>query len=103
MGLLTREELKRFLRERKILTAESSEGTEDDNRRPSISPLMTARGSILMDVLPSRERPERRLAKRRKVVSDDKDDLALEVRRVETKVEVIKQSRTRARLKRKAS
>lgn len=42
MGLLTREEEKRFSREREILTVESSEGTEDDNRRPSIPPQTTA-------------------------------------------------------------
>ncbi|OAE32095.1 hypothetical protein AXG93_2573s1040 [Marchantia polymorpha subsp. ruderalis] len=46
MGLLTREEEKQFPRERKILTAESSEGTEDDNRQPSISPQTTARGGF---------------------------------------------------------
>lgn len=37
------------------------------------------------------------------MVSDDKEDLRLEVIRAETKVEVIRQSRTRARPKRKAS
>lgn len=36
-------------------------------------------------------------------MSDDEGDLALEVRRAETKVEVIRLSRTRARPKRKAS
>ncbi|OAE19690.1 hypothetical protein AXG93_1847s1560 [Marchantia polymorpha subsp. ruderalis] len=38
MRLLTREEEKQFPKERKILTAESSEGTKDDIRRPSIPP-----------------------------------------------------------------
>ncbi|OAE29584.1 hypothetical protein AXG93_4003s1050 [Marchantia polymorpha subsp. ruderalis] len=38
--------------------------------------------------LQRREKLERRLAKRRKVVSDDEGDLALEVRRTETEVDV---------------
>lgn len=76
-----REEEKRFPREREILTAESSEGTEDDICQPSIPPQTTARGPVQMDVVQRREKPKRRLAKRRKVVSDDEGDLALEVRR----------------------
>ncbi|OAE19721.1 hypothetical protein AXG93_411s1270 [Marchantia polymorpha subsp. ruderalis] len=75
MGLLTREEAKRLPREREVLTAESSEGTEDDTSIPSQT---TAQGPIQMDVVRRREKPERRLAKRRKVVSDDEGDLVLE-------------------------
>ncbi|OAE30810.1 hypothetical protein AXG93_857s1120 [Marchantia polymorpha subsp. ruderalis] len=56
-----------------------------------------------VDVLPNREKPERRMAKRRKVVTDDEEDLTLWIRRAETEVEGIRQSRTRARPKRKAS
>ncbi|OAE21826.1 hypothetical protein AXG93_1855s1070 [Marchantia polymorpha subsp. ruderalis] len=63
----------------------------------------TARGPVEVNVLPNRERPERRLAKRRKVVNDDEEDLTLGIRRAETKVEGIRQSRTCARRKRKAS
>lgn len=103
MGLLTREEEKRFLREWEILTVESSEETKDDNSRSSISPQTTARGPVEVDVLPNRERQERRLAKRRKVVSDDEEDLTLGMGIAETKVEGIRQSRTCARRKRKAS
>ncbi|OAE29339.1 hypothetical protein AXG93_3102s1660 [Marchantia polymorpha subsp. ruderalis] len=95
---------KRFPREREILTAESSEWTEEeDNSRPSIPPQTTARGSVQVDFLPNREKQERRLMKRRKVVTDDKEDLTLRVRRAETEVEGIRQSRTRVRPKRKAS
>ncbi|OAE24578.1 hypothetical protein AXG93_2415s1600 [Marchantia polymorpha subsp. ruderalis] len=84
MDLLTRGEEKRFPREREILTAESSEWTEDDDRLPSIPPQTTAQGPVQVDVMPRRERPERRLAKRRRVVSDEEGDLALEVGRTET-------------------
>ncbi|OAE31765.1 hypothetical protein AXG93_4874s1300 [Marchantia polymorpha subsp. ruderalis] len=63
----------------------------------------TAREPVQVDVLPNREKPERRLAKRGKVVTDDEEDLTLVVRRAETEVEGIRQSRARARSKRKAS
>ncbi|OAE32997.1 hypothetical protein AXG93_4678s1010 [Marchantia polymorpha subsp. ruderalis] len=89
--------------QRKILTAESSKGTENDTRRPSIPPQMTARGPVQVEVVRRREKPERRVAKRRRVVSDDEGDLALEVRRTETEVDVIRQSRTRARPKKRAN
>lgn len=59
MGLLTREEEKQFPMKREILTAESSEGTKDDNSQPLIPPQTTARGPIQVDVLPNREKPER--------------------------------------------
>ncbi|OAE28914.1 hypothetical protein AXG93_4891s1030 [Marchantia polymorpha subsp. ruderalis] len=103
MGLLTREELRRFPREREILRAESSEGTEDDTRQPSIPPQTTAQGPVQVDVMRRREKPERRLAKRRKVVSDDKGNLVLEVRRTETEVGVNRQTRFRARSKQRAN
>ncbi|OAE19799.1 hypothetical protein AXG93_1168s1000 [Marchantia polymorpha subsp. ruderalis] len=64
---------------------------------------MTAQGPVQVDVLPNREKPKWRLAKRRKVVTDDEEDLTLGVRRAQTEVEVIKQSRTCTRSKRKAS
>ncbi|OAE33751.1 hypothetical protein AXG93_2492s1000 [Marchantia polymorpha subsp. ruderalis] len=104
MGLRTREEEKRFPMERDILAVESSEGTkEEDNSQPQIPPQTTARGPIKVEVLPNQEKPERRLAKTRKVVTDDEEDLMLEVRRAETEIEQIRQSRTRARAKRKAT
>ncbi|OAE32793.1 hypothetical protein AXG93_374s1200 [Marchantia polymorpha subsp. ruderalis] len=103
MDLLTREEEKQFPKEREILTAESSEGTKDDTRRPSIPPQTTTRGPVQVEVVRRREKPKRRLAKRRRVVSDDEGDLALEVRRTETEVEVIRQSRTRARPKKRVN
>lgn len=56
-----------------------------------------------MEVVRRREKPERRVAKRRKVVSDDEEDLALEVRRMETEVDVIRHSRTRARPKKRVN
>ncbi|OAE20198.1 hypothetical protein AXG93_3802s1110 [Marchantia polymorpha subsp. ruderalis] len=80
MGLLTREEEKQFLREREILTAESSEGTEDKNQPPSIPTHTTARGSVQVDMVQRRKKPERRLANKRKVVSDDEEELAHERR-----------------------
>ncbi|OAE23962.1 hypothetical protein AXG93_2836s1020 [Marchantia polymorpha subsp. ruderalis] len=46
MGLLTREEEKRFPREREILTTESSKGTEDNNSRPPIPPQTTTQGPV---------------------------------------------------------
>ncbi|OAE32393.1 hypothetical protein AXG93_3671s1120 [Marchantia polymorpha subsp. ruderalis] len=58
---------------------------------------------ISVDVLPRRERPERQLAKRRKVVTYDEEDLMLESRRAETELVGVWQSRTRARPKKKAS
>ncbi|OAE21956.1 hypothetical protein AXG93_242s1400 [Marchantia polymorpha subsp. ruderalis] len=50
-----------------------------------------------------REKPKRRVTKRRRVVSDDEGDLALEVRRTEAEVDMIRQSRTRARPKKRAN
>ncbi|OAE25594.1 hypothetical protein AXG93_3355s1000 [Marchantia polymorpha subsp. ruderalis] len=76
MGLLTREEEKRFPRERESFTVESSEGTEDENPSPAIPTHTTARGPVQVDVVPRQEQPERRVAKKRKVVSDDKEELA---------------------------
>ncbi|OAE30296.1 hypothetical protein AXG93_3964s1090 [Marchantia polymorpha subsp. ruderalis] len=56
MELLTREEEKRFPKKREILTAESSESTEDDTRQPSIPPQTTVRGPVQMDVVQRREK-----------------------------------------------
>ncbi|OAE25215.1 hypothetical protein AXG93_295s1000 [Marchantia polymorpha subsp. ruderalis] len=75
MGLLTREEEKRFPREREILTVESSKRTKDNTRQPSISLQRTARGLVQVEVVRRREKPERRLVKRMRVVSDDEGDL----------------------------
>ncbi|OAE20311.1 hypothetical protein AXG93_2338s1000 [Marchantia polymorpha subsp. ruderalis] len=58
---------------------------------------------VKVNVLPNREKPEWRLAKRRKVVTDDEEDLMLEARRAGTEIEGVRQSKTRARTKRKAS
>lgn len=104
MRLLTKEEEKRFLKEREILAVESSEGTEEeDNSQPQIPHQTTARGPVQVDVLPNQEKSERRLAKRRKVVTDDEEYLMFEERRAEKEIEGVRQSRTRARSKRKAS
>ncbi|OAE18877.1 hypothetical protein AXG93_3022s1010 [Marchantia polymorpha subsp. ruderalis] len=92
MGFFTREEEKRFPKEREILTAKSSEGTEDDNRRPSIPPQTTAQGPVQVEVVRRWEKLERRVAKRRRVVSDDEGDLALEARRTKTELDVIRRS-----------
>lgn len=87
MGLLTKEEEKRFLKEWKILAIESSKETEEeDNGRTGAPPQTTAREPIQVDVLPTRERPERRLAKRRKVLADDEEDPLLESRMAETEI-----------------
>ncbi|OAE32384.1 hypothetical protein AXG93_3671s1030 [Marchantia polymorpha subsp. ruderalis] len=79
MGLLTREEEKRFPREQEILTVESIERTEDENRPPSIPTHTTARGSVQVNVVQRWEKRERRLVKRRKVLSDDEEELARSV------------------------
>lgn len=50
-----------------------------------------------------REKPERRLAKRRKVVSDDEEELAHEVRRVDMDVDGVREPRARARPKKRAN
>lgn len=55
-----------------------------------------------MEVLPNRKKIERRLMKRRKVVTNDDEDL-MQVRRAEPEIEGIRQSRTRARPKRKTN
>ncbi|OAE32404.1 hypothetical protein AXG93_3671s1230 [Marchantia polymorpha subsp. ruderalis] len=82
MGLLTREEEKRFPRERESFTVESSEGTEDENRSPAVPTHTTARGPVQVDVVQRQEQPERRVTKRRKVVSDNEEKLAHVVRRM---------------------
>ncbi|OAE30803.1 hypothetical protein AXG93_857s1040 [Marchantia polymorpha subsp. ruderalis] len=56
-----------------------------------------------VDVLPTRVRSESRLAKRRKVMADDEKDPPLESRMAETEITGIRQSRTRARPKKKAN
>lgn len=100
IGLLTKAEEKRFSKERKILAVESSEGTEEeDNSRPIVPTQTTARGLVQVDVLQTRERPERQLAKRRKVMTDDEEDSLLDLRMAETG---IWQSSTQARPKKKA-
>lgn len=82
MGLLTKAKEKRFLKEWKILAIESSEGTEEENNgRPRVSSQTTARGPVQVDVLPTGERPERRMAKRRKILTDDEEDPLLELQR----------------------
>lgn len=104
MDLLTKAEEKRFLKEWKILALEYSEGTEEeDNNRPRVPPQTTVRRPVLVDDLPTRERPEKRLTKRRKVMIDDEEELLLESRMAETQITGIWQSRTRARPKKKAS
>ncbi|OAE20373.1 hypothetical protein AXG93_1992s1040 [Marchantia polymorpha subsp. ruderalis] len=47
IGLLTKEEEKRFLEEREVLAVESNEGSEEeDNSRPRILPQTTVRGPV---------------------------------------------------------
>ncbi|OAE30034.1 hypothetical protein AXG93_3893s1440 [Marchantia polymorpha subsp. ruderalis] len=90
-----KEKEKRFPKEREMLAIESSEGTEEeDNSRPCIPSHTTASGPVQVDILPTRERPERRSAKRRKVVNDDEEDLMLDSRKAETEIEGVWQSRT---------
>ncbi|OAE26459.1 hypothetical protein AXG93_815s1210 [Marchantia polymorpha subsp. ruderalis] len=104
MELLTKEEKKRFPNQREVLAVESNEeNKEENNSRPRIPPQTTARRPVQVDDLPTRERQELRLAKRRKVVTDDEEDLMLESRMAEAKIVVVWQSRTQARPKKKAS
>ncbi|OAE18710.1 hypothetical protein AXG93_4846s1000 [Marchantia polymorpha subsp. ruderalis] len=58
---------------------------------------------LKVEVLLNREKLERRLQKIRKVVTDDEEDLMLEVRRAETEIKGIRQLRFRPRPKRKLS
>ncbi|OAE27639.1 hypothetical protein AXG93_3337s1010 [Marchantia polymorpha subsp. ruderalis] len=102
MGLLTREEEKRFPRERESFTVESSEGTEDENRSPAVPTHTTARGPVQVDVVQRQEQPQRLVIKRRKVVSDDEEELANVVRRMDMDVSGAKQHRARARPKKRA-
>ncbi|OAE23091.1 hypothetical protein AXG93_2590s1010 [Marchantia polymorpha subsp. ruderalis] len=75
MVLLTEEE-KRFLKEWEVLVVESSERTEEeDNSRLIGPPQTTAGGPVQVDVLPMPERPERRLAKRRKTQFVGSEDI----------------------------
>ncbi|OAE21658.1 hypothetical protein AXG93_297s1010 [Marchantia polymorpha subsp. ruderalis] len=83
MGLLTTEEEKRFPRERESFTMESSEKIEDENRSPAVPTHTTARGPVQVDVVQRQKQPERRVTKRRKVVSDDEEELAHVVRRMD--------------------
>lgn len=74
-----------------MLAVEFSEGTEEeDNSRYRIPPRKTTHGPIKVEVVPNREKPKRLLVKRRKVVTDDKEYLMLEVRRAELEIEGIR-------------
>ncbi|OAE31766.1 hypothetical protein AXG93_4874s1310 [Marchantia polymorpha subsp. ruderalis] len=76
MGLLTKAEDKRFSKERKIIVVESSEGTEEeDNSRLRVPAQIITREPVQVDVLPTRERPERQLAKRQKTRFVGSEDL----------------------------
>ncbi|OAE33728.1 hypothetical protein AXG93_2884s1000 [Marchantia polymorpha subsp. ruderalis] len=84
------------------LIVESSQGTEDENRSPAVPTHTTARGPVQVDVVPRQEQPERRVAKKRKVVSDDEEELAHTVRRMDMDVSGARQHRARARPKKRA-
>ncbi|OAE35116.1 hypothetical protein AXG93_672s1020 [Marchantia polymorpha subsp. ruderalis] len=97
-------EEKRFLKELEILTIESSKGIEEeDNGRPRVPSQTIAHGPVQVDVLPKQKRPERRLAKRRKVLTDNMEDPLLKSRMAKTEIAEIWQSRTQARPKKKAN
>ncbi|OAE20094.1 hypothetical protein AXG93_2611s1000 [Marchantia polymorpha subsp. ruderalis] len=102
MKLLTREEEERFPREQESFTVESSEGTKDKNRSPAVPTHTTARGPLQVDVVPRQEQPEKRVAKKRKVVSDDEEELFHMVRRMDMDVSGARQHRARARSKKRA-
>ncbi|OAE26913.1 hypothetical protein AXG93_4148s1000 [Marchantia polymorpha subsp. ruderalis] len=86
-GLLTKAEEKRFPKEREILKVESNKGTEEeDNSRSRMPSRTTTSGIVQVDVLPTRERPKRRIAKRRKVMTDDKEDPLLESRMTDSEI-----------------
>lgn len=85
MRSLTKVEEKQFPKERDILAIESIKETEEENNgQPRVPSQTTARGSVQVNVLPTREQPEWRLAKRRKVLTDNEEDPLLESRMVET-------------------
>ncbi|OAE23108.1 hypothetical protein AXG93_2904s1000 [Marchantia polymorpha subsp. ruderalis] len=90
MELLTKEEEKQIPKDRDILAIEISGET-------------IAHGPVQVDVRPTRERLERRLAKKLKVLTDDEEDPILESRKAETKIAGIWQSRTQAMPKKKAN
>ncbi|OAE32314.1 hypothetical protein AXG93_3103s1010 [Marchantia polymorpha subsp. ruderalis] len=85
MRLLTKEEEKRFLKEREILAIESSEETDEENDVQSKEPpRRTARGPVQVNVLAIREQPERRLVKRRKIIANSGEGRRLKSRMAET-------------------
>ncbi|OAE21290.1 hypothetical protein AXG93_868s1280 [Marchantia polymorpha subsp. ruderalis] len=59
-------------------------------------------GSMTNHLTPFLEQPERRVAKRRKVVSDDEEELTHVVRRMDMDVSRVRQQRARARSKKRA-
>ncbi|OAE32972.1 hypothetical protein AXG93_673s1490 [Marchantia polymorpha subsp. ruderalis] len=79
------------------------ETEEEDNGRTRVPSQTTARGPIEVDVLPTRERQESQLAKKRKVLTNNEEDSILESRMEETKIAGIWQSSTCARPKKKAN
>lgn len=79
MGLLTKKDEKQFPQERGILAIESSKGTEEeDNVRTEVPSQQIVHKPVQVDVLPTRERLEKRLAKRWKVIADDEEDRIME-------------------------
>ncbi|OAE24159.1 hypothetical protein AXG93_2752s1740 [Marchantia polymorpha subsp. ruderalis] len=85
MELLTKSEEKRFPKERKVLTVESGEDTEqEDNAQSEEPPRSTTRESIQVDIVSTEKQSERRLAKRWKVVDDKGEVQRPESRMAET-------------------
>lgn len=104
MGLLTKDEEKRFPKEREVLAIESSEDTnEEDNVQAEEPPRRTARGPVQMDVVATREQPESRSAKRHNLIADSGEGQRPKSWMVETHVIEIRMLRIRAKLKKKAN
>lgn len=109
MGLLTKDEEKRFQKEREVMAIESSEYTDEEytdeeyNVQPEEPPQRTTRGPVQVDVVATREQPERRPTKRRKVIADNGEGRRPELRMAETQVTRIRMLRTRAKPKKKAN
>lgn len=102
MGLLIKEEEKRFPKEQGILAIESSEETdEEDDVQLEEPPQRIARGPVQVDVV--REQSNRRLAKRRRIIADSGEGRRLESRMAETQITGIRSLKTQARPKKKAN
>lgn len=102
MELLTKEEEKRFSKEREMLAIESSEETEEEYDVEFEETFQrTTRRPFQVDVVAIREQLDRRLAKRRKLIADSGEGRRPKSRIAETQVTGIRLSKTPTKPKKK--